>query len=57
MLRAHKDHEFIVTNLHVCEFSFSSSSQCTEIVAERMNYGVLPDLGFCQQCETKDSGE
>lgn len=55
VLRAHKTHECIVTHLHVCEPSFCSSTQRTEIVAEKGNYGVLPELGLCQECETKDS--
>lgn len=56
MLRTHKDHEFIVTNLHICELLFSSSTQYPEIVTEKMNYGVFPELGFFQEKETKDNG-
>lgn len=56
MLRTNKDHEFIVTNLHICEFLFSSIPQYPGIVTEKMNYGVFPELGFCQESETGDRG-
>lgn len=57
MLRTHKDHEFIVTNLHICEFLFSSITPYPGIVTERKNYGVFPELGFCQERETEDGDQ
>lgn len=54
MLRTHKDREFIVTNLHICEFLFSSITQFPGIVTEKKNDGVFPELGFCQESETED---
>lgn len=53
-MKTHKDHEFIVTNLHICEFLFSSITQYPRIVTEKMSYGVFPELEFCQESETED---
>lgn len=53
MLRTHKDREFIVTSLHICEFLFSSSTQYPGIGTEKMNSGVFPELGFCQENKQK----
>lgn len=54
MLRTHKDHEFIVTNLHISEFLFSSITQYPGIVIEKMNYGVFPEPSSCQESDMEE---
>lgn len=53
-LETHREQEFIDTVLYVCGLIFPSSTRYPGIVTEKINAGVFPELGFCQETAAKD---